>query len=870
MGQRCAEFRVTTGGGSVQRVWPFEGRDRELSQIGSALRGSGPGAVMLGGPAGMGKTRLARQALTDLDGVRTTWIGATRAAVAIPCGAIAPLLPDDAPVGGSLVLMRAAARRVAGWGGRHRAVIVVDDAHLLDDASSTVIAHLVTNRLAFVILTVRTGEPVPDVLTQLCRDGHAQRIELVPLPAATVDRLIDHAAPEHLTARRRRRLHEAARGNPLALRELLYGAEPGGLIELVTSRLNSLDSGTRYAVELVACGEPLAVNVLERLAGLPALVSAEDSGLIVVERSGARLQARLDHPLYGEVLPGTMRLSRTTRVYRALAGAVLETPLRRRDDILRAALWQVEGGTVSRPDVVRAGAWQAVGHADLELAERMARAARTAEPGDEADRLLAEILAYRGRTEEATQVLPTTQPEDPEDRVAWAVTRAEALYWNSGDIGSAQAALDLAAGHQVAEASRSWLLVFDARCADAARVARGVLADDDAEPKAVIWAAAAGSAATGFLGGLDEAQAVHRRGAAVAAAHAGDVPWGVVEVETAACLAHLACGQPAAAQSITADGYRTAMNGGAAMMVSGWALYGGLAALARGHVEDADRLLAEALTGFESNDTFRLARCALAARAAVTALRGDPDAGVLMNRADCLAHPSNKLFAPWIETWRAWTAYANGDDLAAAAAFATAAADLARDAAMPGIEALARYDLARLGARPDLARLDAIDHDLATLLADAARALAAQDGASRLESAARSFAARGYDLHAAEAYATAAGRHRRHGRMAQAELARAYGARLAARLPHARTPLLQSGDLTSLLTWREHGILLLAAEHTSVQIAERLGLAVATVNNNLARAYAKLGITGRAQLRELLASADNGTARNGGSDPQRC
>ncbi|ROT28104.1 LuxR family transcriptional regulator [Micromonospora sp. HM5-17] len=50
---------------------------------------------------------------------------------------------------------------------------------------------------------------------------------------------------------------------------------------------------------------------------------------------------------------------------------------------------------------------------------------------------------------------------------------------------------------------------------------------------------------------------------------------------------------------------------------------------------------------------------------------------------------------------------------------------------------------------------------------------------------------------------------------------------------------------------------LLAVRHTSRQIAERLGPSVRTVNNTLARAYAKLGVTGRAQLRTLLGMADD-------------
>lgn len=837
-------------------AWPFEGREVELSKIQAAFLDRGIGAVLLVAPLGAGATRLARQSLSDLTGaagMAAVWIAATRAAVAIPFGAIAALMPHGATTTSPPEVMGAVADHVGGWGGRRKVVIVVDDAHLLDDASSTVIAHLITSRLAFVIMTLRAGEPLADVLVRLCGDGQALRIPILSLPEPVMDKLIDHAAVDRLTARGRQRLRDEARGNPLALRELLHGAEPGGLTELVTSRLQRLAPRVRYAVELVAHGEPLEVSILERLVGVTSLVAAEDSGLVVVERAGARLLARLDHPLYGEALRAEMRLSRALRVHRALAGALLATPLRRRDDVLRAALWQVEGAAVRQPEVVRAGAWQAVGYADLGLAERLARAARAASPGQASDMVLAEVLTYRGRTQEAEQVLPTTPPEEPDDRVAWAIARSSIVYWGGGDADAAHAALDVTAGHPATEASRSWVQFFDADCTAARRLSRTVLDNPDAEPRAVIWAAAAGGAACGFLGRLDEAHAMHRRGAAVAAAHVGSVPWGVVEVDTGLCLGLLAGGEPAAAQSIASAGYQQTLDDGAEMMVSGWALFGGVIALARGHLDDADRLLAEAGTGFAANDTFRLIRCCLAARAGVLGLRGDPSASALLGRADALDHRSNRIFAPWIESWRIWVAYAEGD-LAAAAAAATAAADLARAAAAPAVEALALYDVARLGARPDLARLEAIDHDLARLLAAAARGLTARDGASRLEAAARALQVRGYDLHAAEAFAIAAQQHHCQGRRVRAGLAQANAARLRRDLSDARTPQLRPGHLTSLLTAREREVVLLAAEHTSAQVAQRLGLAVPTVNNNLARAYAKLGITGRGQLRDLLAS----------------
>nr|BFE80727.1 LuxR family transcriptional regulator [Planobispora longispora] len=670
-----------------------------------------------------------------------------------------------------------------------------------------------------------------------------------PLPQEIIDRLIDHTRGGGLDAPARRRLRRLANGNPLALRELLYGGQLGGLTELITSRLARLDPESRWVAELVACGEPLPLALLEHVAGLAVVTRAEDSGVIVVERSGERHQARFDHPLYGEVLRSRLTVTRARRAYRALAEALLSTPLRRRHDTLQAVVWQVEGGVVTRPDLLPAGVWLAVAYADLQLAERLARAWCAAAPGQRADRLLAEILTLQGRTEDAVEVLPVAPTAEAGDEISWAVTRAKTLYWGTGDIEAALSVLDGRGDHPTARASRSWLMCFDGRCAEGARVARGVLEDPAAEPGAVMWAASTAAAAAGFLGRVEEA--AHERGLAAAAALADTMPWGAYEVNVAAVLGLLAGGRPAAAQALATAEYRAATEVGAAMMLAGWSLFGGLVAAARGHVHDAHRLLAEAYAGYAVNDTVRLARCCQAARAAVGALRGDPDADLFMADADSRAHASNRAFAPWIETWRAWTVYAGGD-VAGAITAAERAAELARTAGFPAVEALALYDVARLGGRPDLARLDGVDHDLAGLAGRAARALAASDGAADLERAAGEFRALGYDLHAAEAYTVAGQRHRARARTARAEIAEARAEALRAAVPGARTPLLQTTRLITVLSPREREVLLLAARHTSAEIASRLGLAVTTVNNNLARAYTKLGISGRPQLRSLL------------------
>ncbi|GIH18536.1 LuxR family transcriptional regulator [Rugosimonospora africana] len=846
------------------RQWPLEGRGSELVSVREAFSGSAVNAVLVRAAAGMGKTRLTREALHGLD-CRTEWVAATRAATSIPFGALAHLLPDDVqpsamPVG----FVRAVCSRVAGWGGRTKVAIGVDDAHLLDDASSTVIANLVAAGAAFVVLTARTGEPLADCLARLGKEGEATILDLCPLSSGVIDRLIDHDTGGRIDAANRRRLRAAARGNPLALRELLHGAVPGGLTDLVSSRLDGLDPATRHVVEMVACGEPVPLGFLERQVGLPAVTAAEDSGLVVCEKSGARVQARLDHPLFGEVMRARMGAARSRRVYRDLAGQLLSTPMRRREDTLRAALWQVESGQIVRPDLVREGARQAIGRAGLVLAERLARAAREAEPGAETDWLLAEILEYQGRSDEATDLVPATPPAQLTDRIRWAVTRADGLYWAYGNLAGAAQALDTAAGQTTIEGARAFILFFAGRCPDAVQTAREVLDREDSDPQGVVWAAAAGTASLGFLGRIDEAEQVRTRGNSVAAAHMAALPWGAFQIEIGACLAYLACGYPRTAAAIAADGYDAAVRSGVPMMVSGWALYRGMAAATQGDLSHADVLLAEALAGFDRTDTFRLRRCCLAAGAWVQAMRGrGPAASDLMAQADRLDNGTNQIFAAWIDTWRAWVAQACGDT-AAATEHATRAADLATAAGMPGVAAMARYDVVRLGGAVDPAQIIAPPQAAPTTAAVPATAAAfaatralSEAGGAALAEAADGMERLGYHLHAAELATAAARALRRAGNRGRSGLATANAAALRARCPDARTPMVAHDDLSDLLTARERQVALLASRHTSRHIAQRLGLAVATVNNTLARAYTKLGVTGREELRALLGIDDD-------------
>ncbi len=112
----------------------------------------------------------------------------------------------------------------------------------------------------------------------------------------------------------------------------------------------------------------------------------------------------------------------------------------------------------------------------------------------------------------------------------------------------------------------------------------------------------------------------------------------------------------------------------------------------------------------------------------------------------------------------------------------------------------------------------------------------------------------GAALAAAEAATAAAQAWLTAGEPRRAAGAQARAATLLLRCEGARTPGLVTTAVSVALTDREREIVELAAAGASSNaIASQMFLSVRTVNNHLQRAYIKLGVTSRSELRAVLA-----------------
>ncbi len=878
---------------AVLATWPLVGRDDELALIAAALgRTTGPRSLVLAGPAGVGKSRLSLEALSAAAaaGAPTARVVASRAASTIPLGAIAPLLPDDEQLPDSrLGLLRRAATALAARatpdGGS--LVLAVDDAHLLDDASATLVHQFAVEGSVRLLVTVRSGEPVPDAISALWKDGLAERLELAQLTRSEIEALAEDALEGPVDGALVQHLWTASEGNPLYLRELLIGAvergavkaegrlwrlhgdfeAPPRLVELVEARLAGLTGQELEAFDLLAVAEGLGLATLESTVGGAAVEALERRALVSVTSDGRRRPVCLAHPLYGEVRRQTLPATRLRNGQRRLADLIESAGARRRDDILRVAILRLDADGSAAPALLAEAARLAWYTYDIVLEERLGRAAVEAGAGIASVLLLAEILRWAGRHQEAEEILEPVTPEEAGDDATFGevcLTRAEVLFRGLDRHDDALAVVDRGLGRIQDPA---WLDELWAERANIQVFAGDVIGGleileplcERATGRALVAAAAVAVPALAIAGRVDEALELADRSFAVAL-ELGRQPSMVdpAVFVIGRCLALGYAGRFEEAHAPAQFGYDWSVTTG---IPAGRAWFGmilGLVAIGRGDLELASTRFEEAALGFRDQHDRSNSRWCWAGLALASALRGDAvRSRAALAEAEAAGMRSVGLLDVELERAEAALEAAEGD-VDAAQRRLLAAADRARASGQQALEAAARHDLVRLGrvggdVVERLTELAIGGGRLAEVRRDHALAVAAGD-ALPLVVVAAAYEEMGARLYAAEAAGQAAGLFERAGQRIRAEESAHRSRDLAANCGGARTPaIVPPAPSLGRLTPRERQVAKLAALGLpNREIAEQLFVSIRTVENQLQRAYTKLGVRRRSELRAAL------------------
>ena len=280
------------------------------------------------------------------------------------------------------------------------ALVVVDDAQWIDEASAELVADIIgaiQERPRLVCLLISGTVPPP-----WTRGAHV--VEVMPLPAASAATLANVASGGRVTNHDLDRLVERSGGNPLFLANLVDAAAETGEVDslpstierLVTRRIDDLDAADRLLLrDAAVAGMDVDLTLLGRALGTRTVARPDVWRRLspFLGRAGPG-HLRFLHGMYQRVAYEGLSFRRRREIHLAIGSAleddgaepaVLSLHFARADDHARAFQWSV---------VAARGAQRAYANAEAtELYRRaLASAARVPSIDDEQRAELAEAL----------------------------------------------------------------------------------------------------------------------------------------------------------------------------------------------------------------------------------------------------------------------------------------------------------------------------------------------------------------------------------------------------------------------------------------------------------------------------------------------
>jgi DNA-binding CsgD family transcriptional regulator len=865
------------------QAWPLTGRVEELKVITDVFHVDGPDAgVVIAGSAGVGKTRLAREAMNAArdSGWTVRWVSGTLAAQSIPLGAFAQWA--DRLEGNPLQLVAGVIKAITASPSGAPVLVVVDDARLLDNLSAFVLHQLVLRHAATVIVTIRSGAPAPDAVTALWKDGLLRRLDLQPLSRAESGDLLNTVLGGPVGGACAERMWNLTRGNVLFLSHLVseeLHAErlinrndhwrwegtmqvSQSLVDLVDTRMGATRDPVLDVIDMVAVAEPLELEHLVALADSAAIEEAENRGLITVS-DAPNAVARLGHPLYGEVRllqAGRVRLERLRgRIAGAVAAA--DGSLGVPDPVRLALLW-LQSDLAPDRDVFTQAANAAFRGLDMALAERFAEAAVAAGAGVDLELLRAHALTLLSRGADAEEVLESLSSR-PLPEPTWSTVvnlRGVNLLWPLGQPDKSRKILDEALDGASPPVSHRLLAMRVAQLAVAARPVEALKICDAIDRRELggfpsLILAWGHIIALGDVGRPRQAAQVAEDITPTAAVSPGAAYYQAVILAAYYAEALILSGCLSEVQAIAGQTSRHCADaaGRAQSFATGIA---GKAALGNGDLHTAIDCLRYAVAELRV-DTDGASHYFGIDYAEALARAGDIDAAThalsdMQRRrhpADTYRHADSLLAAAWLLSARGHTSQARGTALEAA--------DLACTNGQRAREVVCLQAAIQFGEQHLAGRLaglaERVDGPRAGLVARWAAALDDHDGDALL-SISDDLEAMGDRIAAADAAAHASLEFRRQNRRGPALTAGGRATRLIDECG-AITVATQAAAMPLPLTEREREIAVLVAQGLSnSEIATALTLSVRTIEGHIYRACARVDVPTRAELARLVSA----------------
>ncbi len=253
-------------------------------------------------------------------------------------------------------------------------LLMMDDAHHLDEATASIVADMISAGWASVVAAGRPRPGLPQPLAQLWYDGLADRVDLRPLNREQIEEVLTHALDGTIPAGTVDTIWSASGGNPRVLDALLHDAAEGGqlakrngiwmllgpfpadgprLTNVVVKDMLRRTQEEQEALKLIALAGPVSRKVIEDISGAEVVRSLLDQQM-VIESQGTPADLRIWNAMFGQALRETISVSRSLQLLEKIQGLLGTTPAGS-ESRLRAVEWALECGLkTAEPELLEA------------------------------------------------------------------------------------------------------------------------------------------------------------------------------------------------------------------------------------------------------------------------------------------------------------------------------------------------------------------------------------------------------------------------------------------------------------------------------------------------------------------------------------
>ncbi|MET4590044.1 LuxR C-terminal-related transcriptional regulator [Arthrobacter sp. 754] len=397
--------RTDTAGITEPQRWSVPARSANLEAVRIALTSPDSLGVVITGGRGVGKSSLARTAVSELGpDVWTLQLRSGPTSAKTPYGCLAFLLArlPQAYMGSPTAILRGITSLIRSDAAGRQCVITLDTAGSIDDMSAGVLLNILLTGTARVVAVAPQISDLPADFHWLLTDHRLTEVKLDNLNELQTRQVLLSLLGHRVSASLVGTFHTMVGGNPLLLKALVTEQQHSGnlvlsdsvwtlrdkvvldgaasLDDIVRSQWTRKSEQEREVIEMLSCARSVELSRLTAVYGAGIVADMEDSGMLEIDASDNRW-VTLREKYLGDVVRSWLSITRRRELRSLLLNGKDPDPATMTvEELMAFSAWTQECEAELSPAMALAAAEAAVELFDPHFALRYAEILKRNDP----------------------------------------------------------------------------------------------------------------------------------------------------------------------------------------------------------------------------------------------------------------------------------------------------------------------------------------------------------------------------------------------------------------------------------------------------------------------------------------------------------